>query len=50
MKQPKKPTYSQKKVMSQDGLDWKEWMVVRSDRDCLEIISKRTGERKTLEV
>lgn len=47
MKQPKKPTLYQKKVMRNNGLDWKEWMVTGED-DYLHLVNKKTNERKDI--
>lgn len=52
MKQPKKPTLQQKKLISKAGLDWKEWNVVGLVQDesgsWLKLANKRTGEQKTI--
>lgn len=48
MKQPKKPTYNQKKLMSKNNLNAKAWAVVSEDNATLEIIDKETGKRKVL--
>ncbi len=48
MKQPKKPTYEQKKMMSKEGLNWKEWMVKDEDNISIALIHKVTGKIKVL--
>lgn len=48
MKQPKRPTYSQKKEISKHGLNWKEWQVEYQDGGRLGLIHKGTGERKEI--
>ena len=50
MKQPKKPTYEQKKRMNKKGLDWHEWMVESQTETGLYIVHKDTGERRQLEL
>lgn len=49
MKQPKRPTLQQKKLINKAGMDWKEWNVENQSDDRLVLIRKRTGERKTIE-
>ena len=48
MKQPKKPTYNQKKLMSKYDLNPTAWAVVSEDKSTLEIIDKETGKRKVI--
>jgi hypothetical protein len=48
MKQPKKPTYDQKRVMSRHGLDPRSWAVVSDSKAELKVISKRYGVIKIL--
>lgn len=52
MKQPKKPTLAQKKMMSKAGLDWKKYGVIRERKDVpfpyLEVMERKTGERRTI--
>lgn len=48
MKQPKKPTYNQKKLMSKNNLDASAWAVVSEDNKTLVIIDKVDGKIKTL--
>lgn len=43
MKQPKKPTYNNKKLMSKNGLDPAEWSVVADTRVALTIVNKKSG-------
>lgn len=49
MKQPKKPTLIQKKLIKDCGLDPKEWMVRLEDNDYLHIASSKTGQFKILD-
>lgn len=49
MKQPKKLTREQKKVLSKRGLDWADWALVEENIDILKIINKKTGEIKEIE-
>ena len=50
MKQPKKLTRCQKKILSRVGLNWKEWMFVDSPNlFSFRIIHKKTGEIKIVE-
>lgn len=48
MKQPKKPTLSQKKIMSENGLKWQTWNVLDEDNISLTLISKKSGKRKVI--
>lgn len=48
MKQPKKPTYDQKRVMSNHGLDPRSWAVVSETKEELKIIEKSSGTIKVL--
>lgn len=48
MKQPKKPTLAQKKIMTGAGLNWKTWNVVYEDNVSLTLISKKSGKRKII--
>lgn len=49
MKQPKKATRNQKELMTKHGLIADNWMVVAESKTELEVISKRSGKRRTLE-
>ncbi len=49
MKQPKKLVRSQKKILSENSLDWKEWMLVKETALYLQITNKTTGEVKCVE-
>lgn len=40
MKQPKKPTLAQKKIITGYGLRWPNWMVVEENEDTLTIFNK----------
>lgn len=48
MKQPKKPTRTQKELIKAAGLDWKNWNVAAEDNEKLVAINKRTGSRRTI--
>lgn len=48
MKQPKKPTYDQKRVMSRHGLDARAWAVVSDSKEELKIVEKSSGTIKVL--
>ncbi len=48
MKQPKAPTLSQKKIMSDAGLKWKNWSVLSEDNISLTVISKNSGRRRVI--
>ena len=48
MKQPKRPTYLQKRLISKEGLDWHEWMGKDDDNICLTLIHKDSGEIKQI--
>lgn len=40
MKQPKKPTLAQKKIMSTNKLNWSNWMVVEESEEILTVFNK----------
>ena len=44
MKQPKKLTFSQKKVLSKHGLDWNDYMLLSEDKDTFTVITKKENE------
>lgn len=48
MKQAKRPTLAQKKVISGNRLDWKTWNVIRDSADELVIQSKKSGQIRTI--
>ena len=48
MKNPKKPTRAQKKIVTEAGLDWHTWLVVEEDNISLALISKKSGRRKVI--
>lgn len=48
MKNPRKPTRAQKKIMIDAGLDWHTWLVVGEDNISLTLISKKSGRRRVL--
>lgn len=48
MKQAKRPTLAQKKVISRNRLDWKTWNVIRDSADDLVIRSKKSGQIRTI--
>ena len=49
MKQPSRPTRAQKEIISENKLTPENWMVVFESKDTLEIISKRTSQRRVLQ-
>lgn len=48
MKQPKKPTLAQKKVIGAAGLEWKTWNVAEEDKERIVLVSKKTGRKRTV--
>lgn len=48
MKQPKKPTLAQKKIIVAAGLRWQTWNVASEDKISLVLISKKSGKRKVI--
>ena len=48
MKQPKKPTLAQKKLMTNAGLNWKTWNVHEEDNLSLVMVSKKSGTRRVI--
>lgn len=49
MKQPKKATRNQKELMTKRGLIASNWMVLAESETELEVISKRSKQRRKLE-
>lgn len=49
MKQPSRPTRAQKEIIAENKLKPENWMVVFESKDTLEIISKRTSQRRVLQ-
>lgn len=45
----REPTADNKKLMESKGLNSSRWLVVWEDKEVLEIISKRTKQRRILE-
>lgn len=50
MKQPKKPSYKIKKVLSRKGLNPDEWMVQTENSNLIVIVNKNTGATQLVEV
>ena len=48
MKQPKKPTRTQKALIRENKLDWNEWMVKNEDNISIALMHKETGEIKVI--
>ncbi len=48
MKQPKRPTLAQKKLMKENKLDWHNWMVAHEDNMAITVISKKSGRKRVL--
>ena len=48
MKNPRKPTRAQKKIITEAGLDWHTWLVIEEDNTSLKLISKKSGMRKVI--
>lgn len=48
MKNPKKPTREQKKIMANRGLDWKNWLVISADLVSLTILNKKSGRIRVI--
>lgn len=44
MKQPKKLTFNQKKVLTKEGLDWHDYMLLTEDKDTFTVIAKKENE------
>lgn len=45
----REPTVENKKLMESKGLNADRWLVVWEDREVLEVISKRSKQRRVLE-
>lgn len=48
MKQPKKPTLAQKKIISKNGLKWPNWMVVDEKENTLIIYNKISKKTRSI--
>lgn len=48
MKQAKRPTREQKEIMSEAGLVPENWNVITDNKAEMEVISKRSGQRRTV--
>ena len=48
MKKPKRPTYEQKRLISKEGLNWKDWRIKDEDNISISLIHKETGEVKII--
>ena len=46
MKNPRKPARVHKISMTNAGLDWHTWLVVKEDNISLTLISKKSGRKK----
>ena len=44
MKQPKKLTFNQKRVLTKEGLDWHDYMLLSEDKDIFTVIAKKENE------
>lgn len=48
MKQPSKPTRAQKEIISKHGLIPNNWNVIFESKTDLEIVSRRSGQKRVL--
>lgn len=44
MKQPKKLTRSQKEILTKNGLNWNNFMLMTEDKDTFTVIAKKENE------
>ena len=44
MKQPKKLTFNQKKILTKKGLNWHDYMLLTEDKDTFTVIAKKENE------
>lgn len=49
MKHGKRPTVEQKKAITAAGLDWREWLIVKSLPDVLTIQHRESGKTRVIE-
>lgn len=47
MKNGKKPTVAQAKILTENGFDYGKWFIVRTWSDKLEIIEKNSSSKET---
>lgn len=50
MKQPKKPTRTQKEAIKAAGLDPKTWNVAKADEVAIKLISKKSGRSREIKL
>ena len=48
MKQPKKPTLIQKRIMRDNGLNWHNWSVIDASDGVLTIYNKISGKKRKI--
>lgn len=48
MKHGKRPTVKQKKLITDEGLDCREWLVTKDTPDMMEIVNRETGKIKEI--
>ncbi|OHW63095.1 hypothetical protein EUAN_08790 [Andreesenia angusta] len=48
MKHGKKPTARQKQLMTDEGLDCREWLVTKDTPDLMEIVNRESGRVKEI--
>lgn len=44
----RRPTREEKKRMSRQGLDWRNWLVSAGNGNDIACVSKRSGQKRTL--
>lgn len=47
-KQPKKPTYEQKKKIAAAGLKWENWLVKEEDNISIALVNKQSGKIRVI--
>ena len=48
MKHGRKPTVEQRKLITNHGLNWSEWLVFKDQYQSLSIVHRDTGEKRVL--
>lgn len=48
MKNPRKPTRAQKKIISDSGLNWRNWLVLDEDNISLSLINRESRRRRVV--
>ena len=48
MKNGKRPTMAQKKLMSENKLNYKNWLVVKDTSECMVVVNRESRKTRTI--